>query len=578
MGKYDAINIISYEDDVEDEEGALLTSRLQDAAANAKSDLPDDPRNTHPQDHLTPPFSSPDRPSNLLVGSFNLIATIVGGGVLSLPIVFCKMGVFFTILAMILSAYMTHMSLVMLCYCSRRAGGSSYGEVARSAFGEKMEEGVSWLLFIYLLFAIMGFMVLLRDIWTPLVGLLLGKHCDGDSVLVGVLLLLLPFFFLRSLHALRYNCYVGFASVSILCIALVRGGWEKFEEGVLRDDDSVGKDFDIDWFKIPAVEDVLFSFPIASFSFLCQFNIIAVHNSLSVPTRERTGKLIQYAIIPSFILMTMFGIGGYVYAGVQVQGNILLNVPMNRSSGEGEGLYYIFLLGRIGCGAALALAMPLMVLPCRESLLEVIDVFFHRSHHREDVHVHDTNVNHRSSEKSIEDEPFCWKWFHKLNKNETLQDSILVTEDELLEIVHHDHHPHSTADGTGTDTGDDNQLFGSSTIIRKKPIQKDWIFRNSFVHYSATIFIISLCFFGAVKVRGIAVVWNFVGSSLAFFVSFILPCSCFIAIEREVPRKEEGGDRHVGWIRVAWVMLAFSVVGSVICTWNSVLQMKRDGV
>ncbi len=154
MTKYNSININNYED--EEEEGALL---IQAASANTKSDLPDDPRNTHPQDHLTPPFSSPDRPSNLLVGSFNLIATIVGGGVLTLPIAFSKMGVFFTILAMILSAYMTHMSLVMLCYCSRRAGGSSYGEVVRSAFGEKMEEGVSWLLFVFLVFVIMGYMV-----------------------------------------------------------------------------------------------------------------------------------------------------------------------------------------------------------------------------------------------------------------------------------------------------------------------------------------------------------------------------------------------------------------------------------
>ena len=32
----------------------------------------------HPEDHLTPPFDSNERPSNLFVGTFNLIATIVG--------------------------------------------------------------------------------------------------------------------------------------------------------------------------------------------------------------------------------------------------------------------------------------------------------------------------------------------------------------------------------------------------------------------------------------------------------------------------------------------------------------------
>jgi len=80
--------------------------------------------NDHPEDHLAPSFDSTERPSNLFVGTFNLIATIVGGAVLSLPIAFQKCGIAFTTLAMILSTYMTYNSLVMLCYCSRRGGGS----------------------------------------------------------------------------------------------------------------------------------------------------------------------------------------------------------------------------------------------------------------------------------------------------------------------------------------------------------------------------------------------------------------------------------------------------------------------
>jgi len=50
--------------------------------------------NDHPGDHLSPPFDADDeRPSDLLVGTFNLIATIVGGAALSLPIAFRRSGV-----------------------------------------------------------------------------------------------------------------------------------------------------------------------------------------------------------------------------------------------------------------------------------------------------------------------------------------------------------------------------------------------------------------------------------------------------------------------------------------------------
>lgn len=51
----------------------------------------------------------------------------------------------------------------MLCYSSRRRGGSSYGEIMRSAFGERMEEAVSWLLFVFLMFVIIGMQKALHD-------------------------------------------------------------------------------------------------------------------------------------------------------------------------------------------------------------------------------------------------------------------------------------------------------------------------------------------------------------------------------------------------------------------------------
>lgn len=95
------------------------------------------PDNPNPEDHLTPCFDCPreDRPSTVIIGTFNLIASIVGGvsfyaellfqthldfiltyasvlkGVLSLPIVFSKCGIFFTTISMTLSAYITYMSL-----------------------------------------------------------------------------------------------------------------------------------------------------------------------------------------------------------------------------------------------------------------------------------------------------------------------------------------------------------------------------------------------------------------------------------------------------------------------------------
>ena len=74
---------------------------------------------------LVPPFDAPSRQSRPVVAIFNLIATIVGGGVLSLPLAFQKLGVVLATILMIVAAIITDQSLYLLCLCARLTGASS---------------------------------------------------------------------------------------------------------------------------------------------------------------------------------------------------------------------------------------------------------------------------------------------------------------------------------------------------------------------------------------------------------------------------------------------------------------------
>ena len=434
------------------------------------------------------------------------------------------------------------------------------------------------MLFVFLAFVIVAYMVLIRDIWTPLVREALGTDdVDGDRVLLVITVVLLPFLFQRSLHALRWNCYVGSASIFVLCVALNLGGWQRRRRrrrqiddgGVFHDQDA---SFDVEYFKMPSAGDAMFTFPIVMLSFLCHFNIIAIQNALRRPTRERMRSLIRRSILACFALMYAFGLGGYYYAGSETQGNILLNVPTSRRhAGGGDddddraGEYYLFLLGRIGCGTSLMLAMPMMALPCREALLEVVDVWFHRSHQTSNDGVVASGITDdddvgggATAGRGNEEEGSPWKLLRRCNKYETVRDASIATEDEVVEIA-----PESCS-----------PLRRSSTVlIRRAPIQGDYVFRNSLAHYGSTLTIIAACYVGAVAVSGVAVVWSFIGSSMAFFISFVLPCGSFIVIENAVPTTAGTagvGDRRCGWVRLAWVMLLLSIVGAAVCTINSI--------
>jgi len=296
-------------------------------------------------------------------------------------------------------------------------------------------------------------------------------------------------------------------------------------------------------------------------------------------------NLIGYSITVCFLLMYIFGLAGYIYGGNGTQGNILLNVPMERrqsSSSNGDDYendadYNIFLLGRIGCGITIMLVMPMTLLPCREALLEVVDVRFHRSHHR-------------SESGNAREETCCWKLFHEYNSSESVRDAEITTEDELLVIS-------SPMLGTGPSSSTTIQQLANNTqthdieedphhhhnlerqhsftvLLRHDTIQKDYIFRNSLAHYGSTLLITASCYLGAVAVRGVAVVWSFIGSSMAFLIAFILPCGCFIVMESAVPTVAEGGDRKEKWIGVAWMILVFSMIGTVVCTINNTVGFK----
>lgn len=284
-----------------------------------------------------------------------------------------------------------------------------------------MEEAVSWLLFIFLMFVIVGYMVLIRDIWTPLVMITplassLAAN-DGDYVLLSIIVLLLPFLCQRSLHALRYNCYFGFMSVMVLCFALGRGAFHRMNTTTSPDSESENA-VKIDFFKIPSLQELLFSFPIVTCSFLCHFNVNSIQNALDFPTRQRMQNLLQYAITICFFIMYLLGLGGYLYAGQAVEGNILLNVPIGSDApNEDNEQIWLFTAGRLGIGLTIVLALPLMVLPCRDSLLEIIDVWFHRTHHRG---------------KQGEEEQCCWSLFHSCNRNESVEDATITAEVSLL--------------------------------------------------------------------------------------------------------------------------------------------------
>ena len=95
---------------------------------------------------LVPAHDCESRRSSPAIAIFNLVATVCGGGVLTLPQAFSRAGLIPSFLMMVFAAGITNFAMYILCSCARRTGGRSYGDVMRNAFGPLAEIGATVLL------------------------------------------------------------------------------------------------------------------------------------------------------------------------------------------------------------------------------------------------------------------------------------------------------------------------------------------------------------------------------------------------------------------------------------------------
>lgn len=454
-------------------------------------------------DTLIPNYDSSSRKSSGVAATFNLTATILGGGVLSLPLAFEKCGIVLASVLMVTSLIVTERSLFLLCICARISGATTYGEVGKAAFGTKGEYAISIILFVYLMFVLVAFMILVQDIWCSIVEMTTNKQegdLNDDKVLLIVLILMSPFFVQRTLHALRFNCYVGFASVPILLLALWHHAvTEPTSKPILL------------W--TSSMSDVLFAFPMINLSFLCVFNVLPVQAALMQPNRRRMQHVIDGALGTAFVIMVPFGICGYLYAGGHTSGNILNNITASgnwRTGGMGD---WFFFLGRLGCGITLTLAMPLMVLPCRESLLEILDVAVNGPH-------------------------------------------VVIPREEIPLIL-----PNS-----------ENAASIKFEILESEnPSAKQRrLDRNPWIRYLATFGIITTCYLVSIRVPGVDVVWSLVGSSMAFLIAFILPSLCYLKIHQN---SRFVNDESHHWLSFSWILLVVATLAVAACTTQSIVRL-----
>jgi len=462
-----------------------------------------------------------------MAATFNMTATIIGGGVLSIPLSCARAGIIPFTLLMIVSAAITDFSLYLLVSCARRCGSTSFGRVAKSAYGPALELFTTGTIFFLVGSTVVGLMILNMGIWSPTIFAGIASY-KGDEdfeattrsqdamVLLVLLGLMMHFLLQRDLTSLRHICYVGFCSIAVLCMAM---GYRAIEKNVIIHPGLFQAN--VKWMA-SSFADVLNALPIIMQAFLCSFNIISVHCSLMKPTRDRVREVIRNAVMLSFLVMYVFGLSGYLFAYEETNGNILLCFDPKDP---------VILLGRIGCGITTLFALPMNTLPCREALLSMV------------AQISEVRARQGSS---LEER-------RRLVEQGDLEECDVKGEQSASNSDEQNGFDAKKDYGTT-----DNNLPGSKQNGASG--EHSIAFNEEVIHWIATFGIVSVCYVAAVLAPGVAIVWDIAGSSLAFLIQFIIPSACFIKL------KLRTGHRASRNLTLAWALLAFAVIMTVLCS------------
>ncbi|CAK0821237.1 unnamed protein product, partial [Prorocentrum cordatum] len=120
-------------------------------------------------EYLGRSFNSPDRSMPAPAAIFSLVATMVGGGVLSLPYAMSQCGIVLGTLSLFLAGAATFWTLEMLVECARSTGRDTFELVGHAALGEPCRKATIALVFAICWLSQVAYFVLLADLLVPLV-------------------------------------------------------------------------------------------------------------------------------------------------------------------------------------------------------------------------------------------------------------------------------------------------------------------------------------------------------------------------------------------------------------------------
>ncbi|XP_065368854.1 putative sodium-coupled neutral amino acid transporter 11 [Calliphora vicina] len=262
--------------------------------------------------------------SSLPQASFNYINSIVGSGVIGIPYAFHRAGFGLGLMLLILVAYITDYSLILMVKCGHICGRFSYPGIMEAAYGKYGYYLLSLLQFMYPFLAMISYNVVVGDTLSKvLVRLIPSWGSSMGAVRLGVVFfvtvgIVVPLCLYKNVSRLARASFISLACVVFILFAVII----KLISGDYKITDTAES-----W-KF-ANSDVIPATGIMVFAFMCHHNTFLVYQSMRNATMERWEKVTHISIGFAWTVAALFGIAGYSTFRALSQGDLLENYCWN---------------------------------------------------------------------------------------------------------------------------------------------------------------------------------------------------------------------------------------------------------
>lgn len=438
---------------------------------------------------------------------FNLVSTIVGGGVLSLPYAFAKCGVILGSMALFLSCVISAFSIDLLVASSRGVGRSSYASVVQKAFGTNAQVVTGGLIVLLTWLVAVAYIVLVGDLLVPIFGFFFDVDIWGRRIICALVILCVsPVCYQRSLNSLSALSALSIISISIVGAAICYHSIDAFghTHAIYSSQDA-----EVVAFKIrPHIRyfpenwcDAINVFPIFGVCFLCHFNVLPIHTELQMPTRKHMRLVVKYTMAVCCSLYFIVGVLGYFWSYSETCGNVLLNFAPDD---------ILMSIGRICLSITLLFSFPLVVLPCRDTLHDLINVLKKKPD--------SSNSDGGAGAKLTKSSTRVYV-YHESPANELLQYDSFIMKD-------------------------------------KASVQEEPLSTSRLVTLTTLVLLTALatgCFLSSVLV-----VWTIMGATVSFTIAYILPCLVYLKL-----RSNQGGPYYIAGAKFVLFLI---LIAAVACT------------